>query len=51
MVTAVNAAAAKGDKVVLVIDGAYFGLATYAAYDLTNLGTLRDWPWVVRRNN
>jgi uncharacterized membrane protein len=24
--------------------GAFFGLVTYATYDLTNLATLRDWP-------
>jgi uncharacterized membrane protein len=24
--------------------GAFFGLVTYAAYDLTNLATLKDWP-------
>lgn len=27
--------------------GALFGLITYAAYDLTNLATLRDWPLLV----
>ncbi len=24
-----------------------FGLVTYATYDLTNLATIKDWPWVV----
>ncbi|MFN3839848.1 MAG: DUF2177 family protein [Cyclobacteriaceae bacterium] len=24
--------------------GAFFGLITYATYDLTNLATLKDWP-------
>lgn len=24
--------------------GAFFGLVSYATYDLTNLATLRDWP-------
>ena len=24
--------------------GAFFGLVTYATYDLTNLSTLKDWP-------
>lgn len=24
--------------------GAFFGLASYATYDLTNLATLKDWP-------
>ena len=27
--------------------GALFGLITYATYDLTNLATLKDWPWIV----
>jgi uncharacterized membrane protein len=27
--------------------GAFFGLVTYATYDLTNLATLRDWPVIV----
>lgn len=26
------------------IIGAFFGLITYATYDLTNLATLKDWP-------
>jgi uncharacterized membrane protein len=27
--------------------GAFFGLVTYATYDLTNLATVKDWPVVV----
>ncbi len=27
-----------------LIFGAFFGLVTYATYDLTNLATLKDWP-------
>ena len=27
--------------------GAFFGLVTYATYDLTNLATLKDWPVTV----
>jgi uncharacterized membrane protein len=27
--------------------GAFFGLVTYATYDLTNLATVRDWPLIV----
>ena len=27
--------------------GAFFGLVSYATYDLTNLATLRDWPVLV----
>ena len=33
-------------KKVLVL-GALFGLITYATYDLTNLATVKDWPWIV----
>ena len=29
------------------LTGAFFGLIAYAAYDLTNQATLRDWPWIV----
>lgn len=27
--------------------GAFFGLVTYATYDLTNLATIRDWPLLI----
>jgi uncharacterized membrane protein len=27
--------------------GAFFGLVTYATYDLTNLATVKNWPWIV----
>jgi uncharacterized membrane protein len=27
--------------------GAFFGLVTYATYDLTNLATVKDWPLAV----
>jgi uncharacterized membrane protein len=30
-----------------LLRGAFFGLITYATYDLTNLATLRDWPLTV----
>jgi uncharacterized membrane protein len=30
-----------------LIYGAFFGLVTYATYDLTNLATLKDWPVLV----
>jgi uncharacterized membrane protein len=30
-----------------LIYGAFFGLVTYATYDLTNLATLKDWPVVI----
>lgn len=31
----------------LLLRGALFGLVTYATYDLTNLATITDWPWIV----
>jgi uncharacterized membrane protein len=30
-----------------ILLGAFFGLCTYATYDLTNLATLRQWPIIV----
>jgi len=30
-----------------LIFGAFFGLVTYATYDLTNLATTKDWPMLV----
>jgi uncharacterized membrane protein len=30
-----------------LIYGAFFGLVTYATYDLTNLATLKDWPVLI----
>ena len=30
-----------------LVYGAFFGLVTYATYDLTNLSTLKDWPVLV----
>jgi len=33
-------------KKVLIL-GALFGLITYATYDLTNMATVKDWPWIV----
>ena len=26
--------------------GGFFGLITYATYDLTNLATVKNWPWM-----
>ncbi len=30
-----------------VLLGAFFGLLTYATYDLTNLATIKDWPLAI----
>ena len=34
----------KGSWERALLFGAFFGLITYATYDLTNLATLKDWP-------
>lgn len=34
----------KADIAHALLTGAFFGLVTYATYDLTNLATLRNWP-------
>lgn len=43
----INPALAKSSILYAVGAGAFFGLVTYATYDLTNLATLRDWPVVI----
>lgn len=30
-----------------ILLGAFFGLVTYATYDLTNHATVKNWPWIV----
>jgi uncharacterized membrane protein len=35
----------QGSVVAALWRGALFGLLAYATYDLTNLATIRDWPW------
>lgn len=30
-----------------ILLGAFFGLCTYATYDLTNYATIKDWPLIV----
>lgn len=30
-----------------LVAGLFFGLVTYATYDLTNLATVKDWPLIV----
>jgi uncharacterized membrane protein len=30
-----------------LLTGAFFGLVTYATYDLTNLATIKDWPLII----
>lgn len=31
----------------VLLRGAFFGLITYATYDLTNLATVKEWPMIV----
>jgi uncharacterized membrane protein len=38
---------AQGNAFVALWKGAVFGLIAYATYDLTNLATLNDWPFLV----
>ena len=40
-------AAEAGQWQTAAIYGALFGFFTYATYDLTNLATLKDWPFIV----
>jgi uncharacterized membrane protein len=35
------------DLTMTLIKAAFFGLITYATYDLTNLATIKDWPLLV----
>jgi uncharacterized membrane protein len=44
---AVTPAIEKGSWTYALALGAFFGLITYATYDLTNLAALKDWPLVV----
>lgn len=47
MLFAVRPALLEQSLVKALIWGALFGFFTYATYDLTNLATLRDWPFKV----
>lgn len=43
----INPALEKESLRYALLAGAFFGLLTYATYDLTNLATLKDWPVLV----
>jgi uncharacterized membrane protein len=43
----ISPAVEKHSWVHALLYGAFFGLVTYATYDLTNLSTLKDWPLTV----
>ena len=47
LVFAVRPALAAGSARQAVTLGALYGFFCYMTYDLTNLATLRDWPWIV----
>ena len=42
-----NPALLNGNWVSVLLTGMFFGLVTYATYDLTNLATVRDWPILI----
>ena len=37
----------ENDLTITLVKAAFFGLITYATYDLTNLATVKDWPLVI----
>jgi len=37
----------KRNLINLILTASFYGLLTYATYDLTNLATLKDWPLIV----
>jgi uncharacterized membrane protein len=47
VVFAVIPALREGSQLKAVLLGAFFGLVTYATYDLTNFATIKNWPWLV----
>ena len=42
-----NPALASGSWRTALFAGMFFGLVTYATYDLTNLATVKDWPVLI----
>jgi uncharacterized membrane protein len=47
LVFVVRPALAQGEPLRALFFGAFFGLISYATYDLSNLATLKDWPLIV----
>jgi len=43
----VNPALVSGNWAAALVPGLFFGLVTYATYDLTNLATVKDWPVLI----
>jgi uncharacterized membrane protein len=47
VVFVISPAVQKQSLMYALVYGAFFGLITYATYDLTNLATTKDWPLTV----
>jgi uncharacterized membrane protein len=47
VVFVIRPALAQGEPFKALLLGAFFGLISYATYDLSNLATLEDWPVIV----
>jgi len=47
VVFVIRPALASGEPIKALLLGAFFGLISYATYDLSNLATLKDWPVIV----
>ena len=47
LVFVIGPALAAGSWLQALLAGLFFGLVTYATYDLTNLATIKDWPVVI----
>jgi uncharacterized membrane protein len=47
MVFVISPALAGGSWLQALLAGLFFGLITYATYDLTNLATVKDWPVLI----
>lgn len=43
----IQPALAAGSLQYALFAGLFFGLVTYATYDLTNMATIRDWPTII----
>lgn len=47
IVFVISPALEKKEWLQALLMGAFFGLVTYATYDLTNLATIKDWPLTI----
>ena len=47
MVFVIQPALVSGSWLQALLAGLFFGLVTYATYDLTNLATIKDWPLLI----